>query len=133
MKSLKLVSAALVLSAFAWSADARANLGGTLQCRDTATGPVVWSYVIKKTKSNRLASDITYFKNGVGQVISSFNVAQYSAWNKALFMIVDDNLENTALWFNANIDSLSGFYGNLREVVNGSVVSNRRLRCKIVP
>jgi len=77
--------------------------GGTVSCvNKKVSGPVVWSYVIETTKSARLGSDILYNDGSGAIIISALNVAQYSALDKELFMIIDDANQNYTMIFDAD-------------------------------
>jgi Tol biopolymer transport system component len=73
--------------------------GGALNAVETPGG-LVWSYVIKTTESHRLGSDILYVDpNDVATIISSLSVAQYTATNDELLILIDDNNEDPILKF----------------------------------
>lgn len=125
MKTLSII--AFVLS---FSSLANAYHGNTLvTCVDPKDkkNPVVVSYTIQGTESGRLGGDVTI----EGQVISSFQVAQYKAFDRELFLLIDDALTNTKplYTFEAKIEK-NWFEGKLIKYVNGKN-SKKSVKCKL--
>jgi len=98
---------------------------------------MVFSYLIKSTKSQRLASDIT-FKSSAGQtvIISSLQVAQYVNSSFFSYILIDDPTESPVISFQA-LKPCRGktFPGVIQEIdpATQKVVKRRQVKCSQTP